>query len=67
MSWVDVDSWQARSRGGGLSPRVLYTRWVPAPGVRRAVGVDYAAVRRLRLDGPSEAWPAPAVGPDDLP
>lgn len=37
--WVDVDSWQARSRGGRLAPQVLYTRWVPAQSVRPAVGV----------------------------
>jgi hypothetical protein len=67
LAWIDVDSWMARSRGGRLSPKVLYTRWVPAVGVRRAVGVDYDGIRRLRLDTPPEEWPAPAVGPDDLP
>ena len=67
LAWTDVDSWQARSRGGRLAPSVLYTRWVPAAGVRRAVGVTYDDVPRLRLDGPADTWPAPPVGPDDRP
>ena len=67
LSWTDVDSWQARSRGGRLARPVLYTRWVPAAGVRRAVAVSYAGVPRLRLDGPPASWPAPPVGPDGRP
>lgn len=67
LAWVDVDSWQARSRGGRLAPPVLYTRWVPAAGVRRAVGIAYDRVPRLRLDSPAGNWPGPPVGPDGQP
>lgn len=67
LAWTDVDSWQARSRGGHLSPPILYTRWVPAAGVRRTTAVTYAGVPRLRLDSPPEDWPSPPVGPDDRP
>lgn len=67
LAWTDVDSWQARSRGGRLAPPVLYTRWVPAVGVRRVIGERYDQVPRLRLDGPAETWPTPAVGPDVRP
>ena len=57
----------ARSRGGRLSEKVLYTRWVPAGRLRPAVGVDYADVHRLRLTGAPADWPAPALGPDRPP
>ena len=67
VAWTDVDSWMARSRGGGLSARVLYTRWVPTAGLRPVDGQDYTTLPRLRLDGEPAGWPAPAVGPDGLP
>lgn len=66
-AWTDVDSWQARSRGGLLTHRVLYTRWVPAGLLRPVKGEVYGVVPRLRLYGPPESWPTPAVGPDGLP
>lgn len=66
-SWTDVDSWQARSRSGRLTHRVRYTRWVPARLLRPVPGEAYGAVPRLRLHGPPESWPRPAVGPDGLP
>ena len=67
VAWLDVDSWMARSRGGHLAAKVLYTRWVPAERLRPAVGIDYSDVRRLRLHGTPDAWPTPAVGPDGEP
>lgn len=53
--------------GGRLAPQVLYSRWVPAAGLRPAAGCRYDEVPRLRLDGPAEGWPAPAVAPDGSP
>ena len=67
VTWTDVDSWMARSRGGHLAEKILYTRWVPARRLRPAVGIDYSGVRRLRLAGDPLGWPTPAVGPDGEP
>lgn len=67
LSWTDVDSWIARSRGALLSAKVLYTRWVPAARLRPMPGLDYHGVPRVDLLGPPPGWPAPAVGPDGLP
>lgn len=67
LSFTDVDSWMARSRGGRLAPRVLYTRWVSAELIRPAAGESYSDVPRLRLHGPPATWPTPAVGPDGRP
>ena len=39
---------------------VLRTGWVAAEHVRRAAGEGYAGVRRIRLPGGPEGWPAPA-------
>ena len=50
-----------------MSRRVLYTRWVPAARLQPAAGQDYRGLPRLRLHGPQESWPTPAVGPDGLP
>lgn len=67
LPWTDVDSWQARSRGGQLSAKVLYTRWAPADLVRPAPGQRYDHTPRLRLDGAPASWPTPAVHPDGRP
>lgn len=56
----------SRSRGGRLAPPVLYTRWVPGQRLRRVPDVSYA-IPRLQLPGPTQSWPAPAVGPDGRP
>ncbi len=57
----------ARSRGGGLSARVLHMRWLPTAGLRPVDGRDYTTLPRLRLDGERTGWPTPVVGPDGLP
>lgn len=41
--------------------------WLPAELRKPAAGEAYGAVPRLRLHGPAESWPTPAVGPDGRP
>jgi len=64
LAWVqpaDGGGWWAWTEPGA-DELVLRTGWVAAEHVRRAPGEDHAGVRRIRLPGETQGWPAPVVG-----